>query len=251
MIVDIVSDLHGCKPALHGGDLLIVAGDLTKSDKPIQYGEFAAWIDRQNYKKKVLIAGNHDNFFEKEGFEKIKDAYSDIGVDYLCDSGTTFRDWPELKPGMEDGTTLEVKDYKIWGIPWSKRFVGMNPHCMAFTYYDETWLYDEKVMKIPVDVDILITHSPPYGILDEVKLEGQFKLSEPPLQMYEHVGSTALYNWLKYVGRPRLHVFGHIHEAYGQCEVFPTYDDKMMISVNASIMNENYQPVNKPVRVIL
>lgn len=235
MIVDIVSDLHGCKPALQGGDLLIVAGDLTKRDKPKEHEEFYLWLKEQDYDKKIVIAGNHDNFLVEHPnqFKLNEDR-----IEYLCDSGTTFRDWPELKPGMEDGTTLEVKDYKIWGIPWSKRFIGMNPHCMAFTYYDEEWFYDEKVAKIPVDVDILITHSPPYGILDKVT-DGY------------SVGSPSLYNWLKYVGRPRLHVFGHIHEAYGQCEVFPTYDDKMMISVNASIMNENYQPVNKPIRVVL
>lgn len=246
MIVDIVSDLHGCKPALQGGDLLIVAGDLTKRDKPKEHEEFYLWLAEQDYDKKIVIAGNHDNFLvEHPNQFKL----NEDGIEYLCDSGTEFTYWPPLHPGIEG--VVERKTYKIWGIPWTKRFFGMNPKCMAFTYYDENWFYDEKVDKIPHDVDILITHSPPYGILDEVKLEGQFKLSEPPLQMYEHVGSKSLYNWLKYVGRPRLHVFGHIHEAYGQKEVFPTYNDKMMISVNASIMNEHYEPVNKPVRVIL
>ena len=230
MIIDIVSDLHGCKPALQGGDLLIVAGDLTKRDKPKEHEEFYLWLAEQDYDKKIVIAGNHDNFLvEHPNQFKL----NEDGIEYLCDSGTEF------------------EGLKIWGIPWSKRFIGMNPHCMAFTYCDEARFYDEKLTKIPIDVDILITHAPPYGILDEVKLEGQFKLTDPPLQMYEHVGSTALYNWLKYEGRPRLHVFGHIHEAYGQCEHFPTYDNKMMISVNASIMNENYEPINKPVRVIL
>lgn len=214
MIIDIVSDLHGCKPALHGGDLLIVAGDLTARDTEYEHLKFAEWMGNQNYRHRVFIAGNHDNQLINWNPAKY------VECDYLCDSGTEF------------------EGLKIWGIPWSKRFIGMNPHCMAFTYYDENWFYDEKVAKIPHDVDILITHSPPYGILDKVT-DGY------------SVGSPSLYNWLKYVGRPRLHVFGHIHEAYGQCEVFPTYDDKMMISVNASIMNENYEPVNKPVRVIL
>ncbi len=250
MIVDIVSDLHGFKPALHGGDLLIVAGDLTKRDTVKHNEEFREWIKDQKYTKKIVIAGNHDNLAEK-GFYNSKESNDLYGFEYLCDSGTEFRYWPPLKPGMEDGTILEVKDYKIWGIPWTKRFIGMNPHCMAFTYYDENWFYDEKVMKIPVDVDILITHSPPYGILDKVVREGHFTLSDPAQQLYEHVGSKSIFGWLKYVGRPQLHIFGHIHEAYGQCEVFPTYNDKMMISVNASIMNEHYEPVNKPVRVIL
>lgn len=237
MIVDIVADLHGCKPALQGGDLLIVAGDLTKRDTVKHNEEFREWIKDQKYTKKIVIAGNHDNLAEK-GFYNSKESNDLYDFEYLCDSGTQFRYWPQLKPSMEDGTILEVEDYKIWGIPWTKRFIGMNPKCMAFTFYDENWFYDEKVAQIPLDTDILITHSPPYSILDKVS-DGY------------SVGSPSLFNWMKYVARPKLHVFGHIHEAYGQCEVFPTHNDKMMISINASIMNENYQPVNKPVRVIL
>jgi Icc-related predicted phosphoesterase len=230
MIIDCIADLHGFYPKLEGGDLLIVAGDLTGRDEHWEYITFRNWCNNQKYKKVIVIAGNHDNYLQHHKWSIDPEIDN---IEYLCDSGTEF------------------EGLKIWGIPWSKRFIGMNPKCMAFTYYDENWFYDEKIVKIPHDVDILITHSPPYSILDEVKLEGQFKLSEPPLQMYEHVGSKSLYNWLKYVGRPLLHVFGHIHEAYGQCEVFPTYNDQMMISVNASIMNEHYESVNKPVRVIL
>jgi Icc-related predicted phosphoesterase len=220
MIVDIVSDLHGCKPALQGGDLLIVAGDLTARDIENNWCDFETWICNQNYEEKIIIAGNHDNFLQSMDEHRMWRYWDKVGVTYLCDSGTEF------------------EGLKIWGIPWSKRFIGMNPHCMAFTYDDENWFYDEKIAKIPVDVDILITHSPPYSILDKVT-DGY------------SVGSSSIFNWLKYMGRPRLHVFGHIHEAYGQKEIFPTYNDKMMISVNASIMNEHYDPVNKPVRVIL
>jgi Icc-related predicted phosphoesterase len=232
MIIDCIADLHGFMPDLKGGDLLIVGGDLTARDEPIQYGKFAAWMDRQKYTKKILIAGNHDTYFQKEGFESIKDVYDDIGVDYLCDSGTEFRYWPPLKPGMEDGTTLQIKDYKIWGIPWTKRFIGMNPHCMAFTYYDENWFYDEKVAKIPVDVDILITHSPPYGILDET-FDGI------------KAGSKSLMKGIEKV-LPEVVIFGHIHEQGGKvCKI------KGIKFVNASIMDENYDPVNKAIRIIL
>lgn len=225
--------------------MLIISGDLTARHTPIETVEFLSWLSEQKYKKIIWIAGNHDTQLVEEdeykGFfdAKIFDIEWPNYIEYLCDSGTEFsyeEDNIELEEcGMHP---TEEKTLKIWGSPWTKTFPGMNPHCMAFTYYDENWFYDEKVAKIPVDVDILITHSPPYSILDKVT-DGY------------SVGSLSIYNWLKYVGRPRLHVFGHIHEAYGQCEYFPTYDDKMMISVNASIMNEDYQPVNKPVRVIL
>lgn len=220
MIIDCISDLHGFYPDLEGGDVLIVSGDLTANDKPIQYDQFAAWIDRQKYTKKVLIAGNHDNFFKNKKFEEVQDSYKHINVDYLCESKTEF------------------EGLKIWGSPWTPRFFGMNPKCMAFTYFDESWFYDEVLMNIPLDTDILITHGPAYGILDKTNKGAS-------------VGSKSLQTWLKYVARPMLHVFGHIHESYGTEKVFPRYNNKMMISVNASVVNERYEHVNKPIRIIL
>ncbi|KAL4821991.1 hypothetical protein BDW67DRAFT_149990 [Aspergillus spinulosporus] len=60
--------------------------------------------------------------------------------------------------------------------------------------------------KMPVPdypgVDILLTHGPPKGILDQVVGSG------------ESVGCEHLYRALRRA-RPALHVFGHIHEGYG------------------------------------
>lgn len=229
MIIDCVSDLHGEYPTLEGGDLLIVAGDLTGSDKMIQYGHFGAWMDRQNYKKKVLIGGNHDNYLERKGFEFIKDVYDSINVEYLCDSG------------------CEYEGLKIWGSPWTAQFPGINPHCCAFTvnYGCDTddWL-NEYWEQIPKDTDVLITHCPPYGILDGTRRG-------------EHVGSGCLLNKVIEI-EPKLHVFGHIHEWGGKTiepakgTYFPDYYDRCeTIFVNASVMNEDYDMVNKPVRIIL
>jgi len=225
-IIDCVSDLHGFEPELEGGDLLIVAGDLTARDKPMEYDCFCTWLMNQPYKKKIFIGGNHDNLLT-DFMPKIyrcpvrKDFKTNENLEhfeYLCDSGTEF------------------EGLKIWGSPWTPWFYGVNPSCKAFM------LSESKLVKkwelIPTDTDILITHGPPYGILDRTIRE-------------KCAGSTSLYAWLKYVVRPKLHVFGHIHENYGKIEVFPTYNDKMMISVNASHVNEKYEPVNKPIRIIL
>lgn len=127
--------------------------------------------------------------------------------------------------------------------------ISLNfPKCI---YFDETWLYDEKLLKIPHDIDILITHGPAHGILDKAKRYNSNGYWNPKDGKYEHVGNKSLYAWLKYVARPKLHVFGHIHESYGKIEELPTHNDKMMISVNASHVNENYEPVNKPIRIII
>lgn len=220
MKIDIASDLHGHYPELDGGDLLIIAGDLTSRDQPNEYALFVEWVQNQTYTKKIVVAGNHDGFIED--YSSWADL-ADLGFEYLCDSGTEF------------------EGLKIWGSPWTAQFPGINPHCCAFTvpfsWQTESFLYDYFI-QIPVDTDILITHGPAYGILDQT-VDGR------------HVGSKALYNWIKYVSRPLIHCFGHIHEAYGQEEYFATHNVKMMKSINASLVNEKYKPVNKPITVIL
>ena len=60
MIIDCISDLHGHFPDLRGGDLLLIAGDLTARDIEPEYFKFFDWLDEQKYRKKILIAGNHD-----------------------------------------------------------------------------------------------------------------------------------------------------------------------------------------------
>ena len=55
MIIDCISDLHGFYPELEGGDMLIVAGDLTARDQQDEYEKFHIWIHNQKYKKKICL----------------------------------------------------------------------------------------------------------------------------------------------------------------------------------------------------
>ncbi len=239
MIIDCVSDLHGFTPSLPGGDLLILAGDYTAGDTIPQWVKFLRWLKEQPYRKKVVVGGNHDGFLmisyptckeEADSLAEVREFLDDEDLEgsedfnYLCDSG------------------IEFEGLKIWGSPWTKTFEGMNPKCKAFTFDTESELLD-KFELIPEDMDILITHSPPYGILDSIPRGSDGSLLQ--------AGSRALYSRLKYGVRPRLHVFGHIHEGYGKREFFPTWDNKMMVSVNASYVNERYKPVNSHVRIEL
>lgn len=233
MIIDCISDLHGYYPVLPGGDLLIMAGDYTKSDKIAQWAEFFAWLKKQDYSKKILIAGNHDNFLEscfphsQQETDNLKEVQSWLDeqeidgcsdFEYLCDSGTEF-----LK-------------MKIWGSPWTSYFDGMNPNCMAFTICNgcdtDNWLL-EKWNLIPEDTDILVTHSPVYSYLDYTAKE-------------RNVGSQSLLCRTTII-KPKLHVFGHVHEGYGM-EKRAGFDG---IVVNASHTNEHYDAINPPIRIIL
>lgn len=213
MIIDCISDLHGCKPALQGGHLLIVAGDLTARDTKSEYVLFNDWIRVQDYNKIIIIGGNHDSYLEKNAVEE---RFFSVGC-YLEDSGTEF------------------KGLKIWGSPWTPTFCDW--HFMK----DRGAQIKEKWDLIPSDTDILITHGPPYGILDHVEFSSRGN-------KYKHAGCEELRTAVERI-QPRLHVFGHIHENPGQMVLKCTPKD--VLCVNATIMNEHYEPVNKPIRIIL
>jgi Icc-related predicted phosphoesterase len=82
--------------------------------------------------------------------------------------------------------------------------------------------------KIPIDTDILVTHGPVHNILDRTQ-EGDLTGCE---ELLKKVTQTKV----------KLHICGHIHEAYGSYE---TGDGRLFI--NASVLNRGYYLTNKPV----
>lgn len=218
MIIDCISDLHGHYPKLEGGDLLIVAGDLTKHDTQLQHKEFFEWMDGQNYYAKAYIAGNHDNYYQKNEAKK-----------YIYPAGVVY---------LED-QAAEFEGLKIWGSPWTQSFEGMNPHCKAFTLDTEKELA-KKWALIPDDIDILITHSPPYGSRDMIVVNDKLKC----------IGSKSLQKRSLNLDL-KLWVVGHIHEGYGVDPFGGILGGNNCKLVNASHVNERYEPVNKPIRIIL
>lgn len=210
MIIDCISDLHGEYPTLMGGDLLIIAGDLTARDLEDEYYKFNSWLCDQDYEKKVVIAGNHDGLLQKDAFKYLEGVPA---FDYLCDTETEF------------------KGLKIYGSPWTPMFC--NWYFMKKSRQDLKEAWD----KIPDDTDILVTHGPARGLLDTVS-----PYSSRPL------GCEELRLALERV-RPKLHVFGHIHGGYGK--MLLKHEGPNTWCVNAALMNEDYDPVNAPIRIVL
>lgn len=212
--------LHGHLPEIPTGNLLIITGDLTRNHGAEEFFDFFDWFIEQPYDKKVLIGGNHDTYlpgcFSRKdilgyGLGECLGIHEDCDFEYLENSGT------------------EYKGLKIWGSPNSLLFDGINPRCTAFATDEEglsMWYKD-----IPEDTDILITHTPPYSILDLC-------------DHYRSCGSRALLNRVRKVA-PSHHFFSHIHECGGKSEIhrFPKGDTRFH---NVSVMNERYEHVNKP-----
>jgi len=200
-----ISDTHTFEDriAVPDGDVLIHAGDATISGDYFEVATFAEWFQSQPHRHKIFVAGNHDWLFDfSRSPELAEPLITDFGH-YLKDS------------------MVEIEGVKFYGSPWQPRFCdwafNMDRGAAIRRYWD----------RIP-PCDVLITHGPPWGILDYVKL------GEP------HLGCEEL---LKAVGRtkPRFHVFGHIHGGYGEWQLNGTR------FINASICDESYSPVNHPI----
>ncbi len=119
-----------------------------------------------------------------------------------------------------------VDGFRVWGSPWQPMFM--------FWAFNLPWgaMLREKWNQIPFDTDILVTHGPPCGILDQVMPEppeGWAPEQDPPA----HLGCEELLIRVRTL-RPRLHMFGHIHGGYG------VHKDRRTTYVNACICDEAY-----------
>ena len=199
----LISDTHNKHHQLDlpPGDILIHAGDVSGRGSEREVLDFLNWFSKLDYKHKIFIAGNHDWLFEKAS-SLAKDIIPE-NIIYLNDSG------------------IEIEGIKIWGSPISPWFFDW-----AFNRHR-----GEEIQKhwdmIPDNTDILITHGPVYGILDKTARG-------------ELVGCKDLLDTIQ-KSKIKLHVCGHIHEAYGMEKNGDT------LFVNASVVNLGYEVVNRPV----
>lgn len=195
------------------GDILVHAGDLTgggtihnnEVDQALQ------WLAGLPHAHKCFIAGNHDFFFETHP-QLVKEIIPE-SVHYLQDSG------------------CEIEGLKFWGAPWTPAFCDW-----AFNLYEPEELA-EKWALIPEDTDILITHGPPFKILDKT-LDHYDRLGQ-------HVGCQELLKRVREV-KPKIHCFGHIH-VHGAC--METIGGTTFI--NAAVCNETYKPFNGPIALFV
>lgn len=88
---------------------------------------------------------------------------------------------------------------------------------------------------IPPDTDILVTHYPPFGILDEIPANSKFNHSNTGI----NIGSKDLLRTVKKI-KPRYHLFGHIHECAGVEEIDGT------IFMNCAMVDEHYRLAHDP-----
>ena len=116
--------------------------------------------------------------------------------------------------------SVEIMGLKFWGSPTTP-LLGE-----AFGVVSDT-VRAKLYSRIPADTDILLTHGPPHGILD--KAPGSDR----------HEGCHQLFAAVQRV-KPMLHVFGHVHGAYG------TYGTNDILFVNTALPGRGFGMRNRP-----
>lgn len=187
-----LSDTHYCHHRLRDlpdADVVVHSGDFTMNGSEAEAIDFMNWFCNLP-KHKIFICGNHDDCLYGANIDGL-----DSNVHYLCNSG------------------VEIEDLKFYGVPM---FMG---DCIT----------DRQIKnygKIPSDTDVLITHTPPYGILDF-----DDNLNYGSEKLLSRISSIEL----------KAHLFGHIHAQHGVRIVGNT------IYSNGAIMNAGYDKFYNPI----
>ncbi|KAL4896597.1 Metallo-dependent phosphatase-like protein [Aspergillus ambiguus] len=206
-----VSDTHAYTPSEAGfrlppGDVLIHAGDLTTRGSLSELQKTLQWIIAADYEVKIVISGNHDITLDprcspdnsKKALEEapkcMEAIASSSSILFLRHESALVR---LTRPGGPNTV------FTVFGSPYSpSRSHGTTSTWTAFGYESEAapalW------QLIPLDVDIVVTHTPPHSLCDR-----RTTTVGPE-------GCPALRQRLARV-RPLLAVCGHVHESRG-CE---------------------------------
>ena len=200
-----IADTHGYHDRLKvpEGDVLVHAGDFTRQSTIYDIADFMAWFAGANNRHpvKILVAGNHDMLFQTH--PELVAPLIPEGVTYLQDSG------------------CQIDGLRIWGSPVQPRF-----HDWAFNRERGTEIKKHWDM-IPDTTDVLITHGPASGILDQAP-DG---VEAGCIDLRRRIEALKL----------KAHICGHIHNGFGRSSLGST------IMVNASICDESYRPVRAPI----
>lgn len=170
---------HGLLDVPKDIDMIIFSGDCSNPKDPYLNREevlnFIEWVKSLDVKYKIMCAGNHDTSIERNFITQ--GDFLEAGITYL------ENDW------------VEIEGLKIFGSPQTPSF-------------GNGWAFNKKREKmhdhwkhIPDDVDIIVTHGPPKGILD---------LSYDRENNLERCGDSALLKRVLQI-KPKLVCFGHIH----------------------------------------
>lgn len=223
-----LSDLHGYLPTqnLPKAEVYTISGDIVPLElqgnvlRSISWYllRFLPWAESLPCKKVILIAGNHDFFFERiHKFEKLGPG----GDELLTCQHTT-------KVVYLEDSEMFYNGVSFYGTPWI-------PDLRSWAFYKDSSGLKKVFDKIPENVDILLTHTPPrVGKAGKVLQPSSFNFGAD-------YGCQELADAIA-KKKPKYVLCGHVHS--GDHEEFVTSEGVRVINVSAK--NEDYLPTFKP-----
>jgi predicted phosphodiesterase len=250
-ISDTHNQLHKMAEFIPPADIVLHAGDFSSTGDLADIKKFKNQFGSLPHPAKIFIAGNHDLTLDTQAY-----AYGGLGMrmhrykhgtaadtnfyanysqqcidtakkDTVKDGYGTVRYLMDESCRVQIENRPDIPELKIYGTPWQPEFCGWGFNLPRGRALAQKW------DAIPNDVDILITHTPPEGILDK-NLHGESCGCEE-LRKNVHLK--------KY--QPRVHTFGHIHEDYGVEVVEST------MFINAATCTVKYKPTNTPIVIFV
>lgn len=191
-----LSDTHGKHRELSEmpmADIIVHSGDFTFAGSEEEVYDFINWFCDLPYKHKIFIAGNHDDCLYGAELSGL-----DENCHYLHNSA------------------VEVEGLRFYGIPLFMQDVVDG--CLQDMY-----------RAIPADIDILVTHQPPYSVCDLADYGNGL----------EHRGNRNLAARINHL-HLKYHLFGHEHDTYGVVKQGGT------VFSNAAVVDRDYNLIRKP-----
>jgi Icc-related predicted phosphoesterase len=220
-----------CSIAKNNIEVLIHAGDFTDKGTYTETKNFLEWFIALPVKYKILIAGNHEIVMDKARYNEKPEFYhpevwqrknTDSIIDLVL-QGHNKKQYYYL-----ESESVIIEGIKFYGSPFSThaKYGGGRLPPWGFQHPETILRYAWK--SIPDDTDVLITHTPPEGVLDYYHKVNQ--------------GSSTLAERVREIN-PTVHVFGHVHGRNGCIEIDNT------VFINAVVVNGNKKVKNGPVIV--
>ncbi|MDE6649688.1 MAG: metallophosphoesterase [Muribaculaceae bacterium] len=193
-----LSDTHNCHHRLRDlpdADVVVHSGDFCMVGEEREAIDFMNWFCDLPYEHKIFICGNHDDCLYGANIDGL-----DSNVHYLCNSG------------------VEIEGVKFYGVPM------FMSDCISDRQ-------SRNYANIPADTEVLITHSPAFGILD--------------FDDNINYGSEEIAACIARLPNLKTHLFGHVHAQHG------ILNQNGVIFSNGAIMNSDYSTLNTPNEIII
>jgi len=206
-------------------DLLIIAGDILMHGNMKELKAVMLQLDMESHRWKhiLIVPGNHD-----------------FALEQFINSNLTWDKFADFNDILYYPHNMTISHKGIVGILGLKIFTwSYVPNLPTWAFYmnDADILAKVAELKTSDSVDIVVSHGPPYGILDFIPGHGS-------------VGSKTMEGCFDF--KYNLHIFGHIHEQYGKTlrdksDIVHTNKSDFRRYYNASILDEKYSIENEPI----